>query len=185
MKATAVFLTLVFVPACLAQTGSPIAYPGATAAAAYGIAGEDEIERRVDASQRALQALRYEEAEQHLTAALALDPPPTARAAILQNLGLIYHELGKYQQAETCFRQALDAWKRAPAPDELKTFRTLNNLATHYIETGQYGKAERLGLEAYVPRIRGRGDSARDLAWLFGNLGVLSQSRGDYVAGEE
>ncbi|MGJ5817354.1 tetratricopeptide repeat protein [Paludibaculum fermentans] len=142
---------------------------------------EEEIERRVWAAQQSLQSLRLHEAEQHLLAALALPASTENRATILNNLGFVYHQSGMHLQAEACYRRAIEAWKQVRGPDALETVRTINNLATHYAETLQFAKLERLGLASLASSLSGQETARRDLAQLLGNLGVLARSKGEYT----
>jgi tetratricopeptide (TPR) repeat protein len=152
--------------------------------AACGMAAGDEIERRVRAAEQSLQVLRFAEAEEHLLAALALPVSAEARAVILNNLGFVYHESGRHPQAESCYQRAIDAWKQVRGADDLETILTINNLANHYSETRQFAKLARLGLESFVPRLSDQKQARRVLAKVFGNLGTLEGSKGNYAKAE-
>ena len=118
--------------------------------------------------------------EKRLLAALDAGPADeAARAAILNNLGSIYHSAGRYFQAENSYRRAIEILRRCcQAQPELA--RATGNLATLYVETGQLAKAERLDVEAAAHRVADGPDAAR----LFLAAGALKRSRGRYADAE-
>jgi tetratricopeptide (TPR) repeat protein len=95
---------------------------------------------------------------------------------VLNNLGSVYHFTNRYPQAEQCYRRAVEieavAWETA----DDRPFRSVLNLAGLYIETGQYAKAERLGLRSLAERQPLR--KTADFAKLMALLGDLEQHRG-------
>jgi tetratricopeptide (TPR) repeat protein len=71
---------------------------------------------------------------------------PFRMALVHGNLGVVYSDLGDVLRAESSYLKArtlLESAGNTP-PTRSLWARTLNNLASMYIETGQYGKAERL-----------------------------------------
>jgi tetratricopeptide (TPR) repeat protein len=81
-------------------------------------------------------------AKQELEAALAAAAPKSGQAAVaLNDLGLVHQGMRQYAEAEKHF------WRAMELVDLRFVITPLNNLATMYLETGAYGKAERLRLE--------------------------------------
>ncbi len=73
----------------------------------------------------------------------ALDCTAMPAGAIANELGLVYDELGQNENAEFYYLKAIHIIQsRAPT----RAFAAINNLAVFYIDTSQYGKAERLDL---------------------------------------
>ena len=61
---------------------------------------------------------------------------------ILNNLGLIKQDLGRFTEAEALFKRSISQCERTPTPDRLA--QAVNNLAFLYVETAQCTKAGRL-----------------------------------------
>jgi tetratricopeptide (TPR) repeat protein len=76
----------------------------------------------------------------------AAQQDPFRTALVHGNLGGIYSDLGDAQRAERSYLKARSVLEGANRTPEIRTLwaRTLNNLASMYLETGQYGKAERV-----------------------------------------
>jgi tetratricopeptide (TPR) repeat protein len=76
----------------------------------------------------------------------ALHHDPFQMALVYSNLGVVYADLGEAIRAESSYLKArtlLEPENANPVYRQLWA-RTLNNLASMYLETGQYGKAERI-----------------------------------------
>ncbi|HEY1939568.1 MAG TPA: tetratricopeptide repeat protein [Candidatus Angelobacter sp.] len=58
----------------------------------------------------------------------ALGPEHPDTATCLNNLAVLYHEQGKYYEAEPLFRRALAIWEEARGPDHPNTVQVRNNL---------------------------------------------------------
>ena len=112
----------------------------------------------------------------------ALDAGPAdeaARAAILNNLGSIYHSAGKYLQAENSYKRAIELLKRC-CQEEPTLARATGNLAALYIEMGQLARAERLDVAGAADRLIDGPDAARLLL----TAGALKRSKGQYSEAE-
>jgi len=159
-----------------------------TFATGVAIAGEDVVGERVRLAARHLSDGQYAAAEKNLVAALAetdssgLDDP--RRATVLNNLGFVYQLMGKYSQAESCFRRAIDIWRRSPGTTDLELARCIGNLAKLYVENRQFAKAERLDLRSLAERVQRLHPPNADLARLLVSLGVLERSRSNFAAAE-
>ncbi|MBE0659356.1 MAG: tetratricopeptide repeat protein [Bryobacteraceae bacterium] len=156
----------------------------AIAFAADALASDVEVQMRVRAAEESLARLALPEAEQHLVIALAASDSAEARATILNNLGFVYHKRGKYDQAERCYMRAMGLWEQIPAADELFKVRSIGNLAMHYVETRQFDKVERLGLEVLASQLSGQERGRQDLARILSSLGALERSRQGYSKAE-
>jgi tetratricopeptide (TPR) repeat protein len=90
---------------------------------------------------------RYREAEAVLSAALKeaeqLSPSDPAIGNTMNNLALVYLELGKTVEAERLYQRAIAQYGEIYGSDSPELTRPLQNLASLYLEHGQHGKAER------------------------------------------
>jgi tetratricopeptide (TPR) repeat protein len=108
-----------------------------------------------------------------LTEAEATDPGGLRVAVVLNNLGSIYHFMNKFGQAETCYRRAINIEAKAWGTVQDKPIRSTLNLAALYIDTGQYAKAEYLGLAALASRELEPPPPRENIARLFATLGAI------------
>lgn len=58
------------------------------------------------------------------------------------NFGLIYHEQGRYNEAESMWKWALAGAEEKLGPEHLITIRVVNSFAMVYYDRGQFEKAE-------------------------------------------
>jgi tetratricopeptide (TPR) repeat protein len=110
------------------------------------------------------------------------DSGPTAQ--VLSAFGVFESDLGNFAEAEDRLRQSLAIWSRRLGPEHFALAREINHLAAVYIESGQIGKAERLGLETWWGRIESNPQAAQDRLPLLENLAMLDGLRGRAAQGE-
>ncbi|HEY1353656.1 MAG TPA: FxSxx-COOH system tetratricopeptide repeat protein [Ktedonobacteraceae bacterium] len=103
-------------------------------------------------------------------------------AACFNNLGRLYEEQGKYQQAEHWYRLALDLWTHLRLEDE-RMAKTLNNLGQLYRLQGKFREAEpfyqrslHLREQVLGPDHPDTATACRNLAWLALELGQDQQA---------
>jgi tetratricopeptide (TPR) repeat protein len=119
-----------------------------------------------------------------LNDAASFGPDDPRKGLILYRLGSVYHSQGRYLNAETCYRNAIQVWKRVPGTDALPLTQSMRNLAALYLETGQYSKAEHLGLESLLTTVETTRPDSSLLAGLTGTLGALASAKGEYREAE-
>jgi len=107
------------------------------------------------------------------------------KAIVLNNLGSVYHFMDKYQQAEHCYRRAVEIEGRLGGSGGDRLIRSVINLAALYIDTGQYAKAERLGLASLAEHQATIVAKSPDFARLLALLGDLEQRRGRYSKAQQ
>jgi tetratricopeptide (TPR) repeat protein len=107
------------------------------------------------------------------------------KAIVLNNLGSVYHFMDKYQQAEHCYRRAVEIESRLGGTGGDSLIRSVINLAALYIDTGQYAKAERLGLASLAEHQATIVAKSPDFARLLALLGDLEQRRGRYSKAQQ
>jgi CHAT domain-containing protein/Tfp pilus assembly protein PilF len=105
-------------------------------------------------------------------------------AASLNNLAVLYREMGDYAKAEPLYRQALEIKKRVLGENHPDYAASLNNLAISYHAMGNYAKAEPLYRQALVIKKRVLGENHPDYAGSLNNLAGLYQAKGDYAKAE-
>ena len=101
----------------------------------------------------------------------------------LNNLAVLYQDMGDYAKAEPLCKEALEIRQQALGPEHRDTAASLNNLATLYKEMGDYAKAEPLFKEALEIHRKVLGEHP-DMATSLCNLAVLYQNMGDYAKAE-
>ena len=94
-------------------------------------------------------------------------------ATALNNLAMIYHDTGRYSDAEPLYYQALSITRRVLGTDHLDTAVSLNRLAGLYYAQGRYSDAELLFDEVLSIRRRVLGADHPDTAESLNNLAVL------------
>ena len=94
-------------------------------------------------------------------------------ATALNNLAMIYHDTGRYSDAEPLYDQALSITRRVLGTDHLDTAVSLNNLAGLYYEQGRYAKAAPLYMEAVEIMERVVGAEHPNTKMMRGNYEVL------------
>jgi tetratricopeptide (TPR) repeat protein len=70
------------------------------------------------------------------------------RASVLNNRAQVYRFTGRYLEAETDYREALDIWEKTVGPSHPDFARGLVNLAAFYHDRGREAGAEQLYLRA-------------------------------------
>jgi tetratricopeptide (TPR) repeat protein len=120
----------------------------------------------------------FAEAEARFAACLSLFEEGGDEAAatrVLDRLGLVAREMGRYEEARDCHARALARWRGCGPGVAL----ALGNLGVVARELGRLGEARALLTESLALR-RGLGD-ALGAASALGNLGVVSQLEGRLV----
>lgn len=104
---------------------------------------------------------------------------PQAEAATLNQIGLVYNNLGESQKALNYYQQALTIFQQHKARKEQGT--TLTNIAAVYRNLGQYQKAlefyqQALALRRAVQDALGEAITLNNMAAVYDNLGQYKKS---------
>jgi len=91
---------------------------------------------------------------------------------VLNNLGVIYINLGDYAQSEAYFKEALHAVRGFKSPDPYEA-RVLNNFGALYYTMKDLGKAEKAFKKAVAVTEKQLGPNRAELATYLSNLGGL------------
>ena len=102
----------------------------------------------------------------------------------LNNLGLLYNNLGDYDKAEPLYKRALEIWEKQLGPDHPQVAIRLNNLGLLYNNLGDYDKAEPLLKRALEIGEKALGPDHPQVATGLNNLGLLYDDLGDYDKAE-
>ncbi|MFN9559165.1 MAG: tetratricopeptide repeat protein, partial [Dolichospermum sp.] len=107
-----------------------------------------------------------------------------ALATSLNNLALLYHNQGKYSEAEPLYLDALEMKRRLFTGDHPDVATSLNNLASLYHKQGKYSEAEPLYLDALEMTKRLFTGDHPNIATSLNNLAGLYDSQGKYSEAE-
>jgi serine/threonine-protein kinase len=112
--------------------------------------------------------------------ARTLNQDPRVQAELYQTLGGIYEKMGKFDQADSLLRSALDQQRSISGPDSAEASEDLVTLGLLRADQGNYKEAEKLIREAlaidgaHLPR------NAPALAKATGALGEVLEAAGSY-----
>ncbi|BAY33133.1 TPR repeat-containing protein [Nostoc carneum NIES-2107] len=102
----------------------------------------------------------------------------------LNNLAGLYREIGRYSEAESLYKRALELRKDILGEHHPAFATSLNNLAGLYKATARYSKAELLYQQALELRKRLLGDNHPDVAASLNNLALLYDQQERYQEAE-
>jgi tetratricopeptide (TPR) repeat protein len=118
--------------------------------------------------------------EHALVVAKAQRPPDDLFVgALLDSLGLLDEDEGRYADARTNYEQALAIVERVNGPDHPDVANTLDTLAGTYVQEHKPGDVKRLMERALAIRIAALGPDHPDVASSYNNLGSFYKSAGD------
>jgi tetratricopeptide (TPR) repeat protein len=102
----------------------------------------------------------------------------------LIKLALLYHEHGKYEDAEPLLKQALAIREKVLSPEHPDVANSLNNLAGLYYKQGRYEEAEPMLKRALAIMEKALGLEHPDVAISLNNLAMLYYNQGRYEEAE-
>ena len=102
----------------------------------------------------------------------------------LNDLAELYHDQGRYADAEPLFKRALTIREKALGPDHPDVATTLNNLAELYHDQGRYADAEPLYKRSLAILEKALGPDHPDVATDLNNLAELYRDQGRYAEAE-
>ena len=102
----------------------------------------------------------------------------------LNNLGILYCQQEKYNQAEPLFKQSLALGQELLGENHLDVASSLNNLAEMYSSQRRYEEAEPLFKQALAMRQKLLGDHHSDVAFSLNNLAKLYRRQKRYEEAE-
>jgi CHAT domain-containing protein len=106
-------------------------------------------------------------------------------ATSLNNLGVLYSDLGDYAKAEEYHLQSLAIRKKVLGEEHADYANSLYNLGNLYRDLGDYAKAEEYYLKSLAIKKKVLGEEHADYASSLHNLGGLYSDLGDYAKAEK
>jgi tetratricopeptide (TPR) repeat protein len=94
------------------------------------------------------------------------------------NLGLLYADQGKLDEAEKMYQRALQGMEKAWGPDHTSTLSTVNNLGNLYKSQGKLDEAEKMYQRALQGKEKAWGPDHTSTLNTVSNLGVLYADQG-------
>src|SRR5579871_4712838 len=140
-------------------------------------AGKQAFEQGRYAEAVALDRDALEAAEQKFTA------ESVEVAACLNDLAGVDTALGKFDEAESLYRRALNIWSKIPN-SEASEAQVLSNLGVLLRSRGRYPEAETIARQSLEIHARVFGAEHPDTATTLGNLGELYSVEGRYAEAE-
>jgi len=110
------------------------------------------------------------------------DDPQLANS--LNNLANAYRTQGKFEEAESNYKRALNMLENSVGPGHVNVATVLNNLAVLYRKQGNYTEAEPLYGRALAIIEKSLGPEHRKVAMGLNNLAVLYRKQGKYREAE-
>ncbi|PMD65959.1 FabD/lysophospholipase-like protein [Hyaloscypha bicolor E] len=96
----------------------------------------------------------------------------------VHNLGILYQEQGKLDEAEKTYQQALQGKEKALGAEHTSTLRTINNLGSLYKNQGKLDEAEKMYQRALQGNEKALGAEHTSTLDTVNNLGILYQEQG-------
>ncbi|KAH6383964.1 hypothetical protein HBI60_252390 [Parastagonospora nodorum] len=123
---------------------------------------DNDRQRAVQMYQRALQG--YEK---------AWGPEHTSTLNTVNNLGVLYKNLGRLDEAEKMYQRALQGKEKAWGPEHTSTLDTVNNLGLLYADLGRLDEAEKMYQQALQGYEKAWGPEHTETLVTVNNLGLL------------
>lgn len=124
---------------------------------------------------------QYKEAEKYMLMSLQLFPKEKAGYGNnLNNMGLIYFRMGRYDKALDYFIQAYEVKKRFLPEKHPDHTSTISNMGVACYSGGQYAEAEKYLLQAIELQKELQANNPRPYANSLVNIGYLYSDMGDY-----
>jgi len=106
-------------------------------------------------------------------------------AGSYNNLGGVYQDLGRYNEAKEYHEKALISKKKIFVEEHDQVATSYNNLGSVYQALGQYNEAKKYHEKAVITRKKIFGEEHDDVATSYNNLGTVYQALGQYNEAKE
>ncbi len=127
---------------------------------------------------------RSDEAENYLLEAKKIQeaskPEGEEVAQILENLGILYRQLGRFEESEQCYQKCIEIWEKTVGETHPTYARSLDNLGALYFHMGLFENSEPLYLKSKSIRAEHLGKESPDYSSSLNNLGALYMVKGQY-----
>ncbi|MBV9037636.1 MAG: tetratricopeptide repeat protein, partial [Acidobacteriaceae bacterium] len=102
----------------------------------------------------------------------------------MDDLAIVFHQQGKFVQAEPIFKQVLEVRRRILGEQHPDTLRSMNNVAEIYLREGNFALAEPMLVRVLREQRRVLGDRNNATLETMNNLGLLYLNEGKYSEAE-
>ncbi len=100
---------------------------------------------------------------------------PLHEAAVRNEVGTIFYNIGDFEKSALQFRQAMEQWQIALGPDHADTLKATNNLGQCCMHLRRFEEAESLLQRSFEGRLRVLGESHEQTLASMNNLASLMQ----------
>jgi tetratricopeptide (TPR) repeat protein/CHAT domain-containing protein len=132
---------------------------------------------------------RLEQAEKYYLASAEAQKAKTADAGFyaitINNLGITYYKMGKYEKSENYFKQALALHEKTSGTKSNDYAETLNGLGALYLATGRYTESENTLLKSLEIHKNNTGINSAKYANVAHNLASTYLEIGNYTQAEK
>ena len=108
-----------------------------------------------------------------------------AKQDLLFNVGESFHVMGKYQEAERMYRQALELKEKVLSQEHPDTLASMNNLAVVLDKQGKYEEAEQMYRQALELKEKELVKEHPDTLGSMNNLAIVLDKQGKYEEAEQ
>lgn len=114
-----------------------------------------------------------------------LDNQPVIQARLLDQMGLVYENLGLYDQSAALLERSVALRRRLPGSDQAALASSLKALAELRRRNSDFQAAEALARESLSIRLKLHGKRHFDVAESMNTLALTLDQKGDYAASEQ
>ncbi|KAK0745442.1 P-loop containing nucleoside triphosphate hydrolase protein [Schizothecium vesticola] len=129
--------------------------------------------------------IRYLPHTQHALQLWKRTDDEKATPGLLSKVGKSFHNLGKYEEAEQMYRQALQLYQKVLGKEHPSTLGSMNNLALVLDSQGKYEEAEQMHRQALQLREKVLGKEHPSTLGSMNNLALVLDSQGKYEEAEQ
>ena len=103
----------------------------------------------------------------------------------LHNLGLMFDEMRRLDEAEKMYQRALQGYEKTCGPEHISTFQTVNNLGLLYADLRKFDEAEKMYQRALQGYEKTCGPDHISIFDTVHNLGILYRKSGKFDEAEK
>jgi serine/threonine protein kinase/tetratricopeptide (TPR) repeat protein len=113
-----------------------------------------------------------------------LEGQPKIQARLMDTIGMVYNNLGLYDQATSLLERALEIRRSVLGNEHLEVSDSLHSLGILIYSKGDFPTAERMFREALFVRRKLLGDEHLDIAGLLNDLAMAVMAQGEFEESE-
>ena len=112
-------------------------------------------------------------------------PNHLEETVIIENMGILHHELGDHQQAKECYERVLSIQLKTLGPDHVDVAGTYHNMGGLHEDLGDHEQAKEYYELALSIQLKKLGPDHVDVAGTYQNMGILHEDLGDHQQAKE